>query len=238
MRSRRLWIVTLTAAAVLSGAGPAAADSVHTVASWSMNESPGAHTMRDGSGNGLDGRIGREVGTGELPGGYRGYRFDRLEPDTRPTHPQHLVVVPDDADLDPGSREFSITLRLRTTEQFGNIIQKGQATVAGGSYKLQIPGGKVQCWFRGSAGSVLVTAPRAINDGRWHTVQCWRNSQGVALAIDGSTVAAREGATGTIANSWPVSIGGKTDCDQIDVGCDYFAGDLDAVEIQAIDHNW
>lgn len=238
MKSRRLWIVTLTASAVLTGAGPAAAAAPHTVASWGMNDAAGARTMHDDSGNGLDGRIGDEVTIGDLPHGYRGFSFDRLEPDTPPAHPQHLVVVPDDADLDPGNREFSITLRLRTIHQFGNILQKGQATVAGGSYKLQIPNGKVQCWFRGSAGSVLVTAPRAINDGNWHTVQCWRNSQGVGLSIDGSMVAAREGATGTIANSWPLSIGGKTDCDQVDVGCDYFAGDIDAAEIQAIDHNW
>ena len=32
---------------------------------------------------------------------------------------------------------------------------------------------------------------------------------------------------------WPLSIGGKTDCDQRDVGCDYYAGDLDWVEIEA-----
>jgi Concanavalin A-like lectin/glucanases superfamily len=238
MKSRRLWIVTLAASAVVAGAGPARADAVHTVASWSMNEPAGATVMRDGSGNGLHGRIGGEVATGVESGGQRGYRFERLEPDTPPAHPGHLVVVPDDADLDPGTRDFSITLRLRTTDYFGNVIQKGQATVAGGSYKMQIPSGRVQCWFRGSAGSVLVTAPQAINDGRWHLVQCWRNSAGVGLAIDGATVATRQGATGTIANRWPVSIGGKTSCDQIEVGCDYFAGDIDAVQIQAINRDW
>ena len=78
----------------------------------------------------------------------------------------------------------------------------------------------------------------AINDGRWHSVQCWRTEEGVGLAIDGSTVATREGPTGNIANNWPLSIGGKTDCDQIVVGCDYFAGDLDEVEVQAVDHDW
>jgi hypothetical protein len=28
-----------------------------------------------------------------------------------------------------------------------------------------------------------------------------------------------------------VTIGGKISCDQIDVGCDYYAGDLDHIEI-------
>jgi hypothetical protein len=129
-------------------------------------------------------------------------------------------------------------MRLRTKYQFGNIIQKGQATVAGGSFKMQIPDGKVQCWFRGSAGSLLVTAPNKINDGRWHVVRCERSRDGVALWIDGRTVAGRWGWTGSIANSWPLAIGGKTDCDQIDVGCDYFAGDIDYVAIDVDGFDW
>jgi len=246
MNIRRLWIVTLTASTVLAGvAGPARATGGaagagrgNRVAIWQMNEPAGARTMYDSSGNGLNGRIGPEIGAGTQAGGVRGYHFSRLEPDTPPTHPRHLVVVPDSRQLDPGTRVFGISLRLRTVDQFGNIIQKGQATVPGGSYKMQIPGGKVQCWFRGSSGSVLVTAPRAINDGKWHVVQCWRTDAGVYLAIDGSQVAARAGATGSIANNWPLSVGGKTTCNQIDVGCDYFAGDIDWVEIAAVDHNW
>ncbi|WP_433307114.1 LamG-like jellyroll fold domain-containing protein [Actinoplanes sp. CA-030573] len=234
MRLRRFWILAAAAcAALLPAAAPARADAVYTVASWEMNERPGSRVMHDDSGNGLYGTIGREVITGS-----GGFRFARLQPDTPPTHPRHLVVVPNAGELNPGDREFEISLRLRTVYHFGNIVQKGQATVAGGSYKLQIPSGKVQCWFRGSAGQVLVTAPRAINDGRWHLVTCTRYSDGVTLAIDGSRVASRWGATGRIANSWPLSIGGKTTCDQVTVGCDYFAGDLDYVRINAADHDW
>ena len=231
MGIRRFTVVTLAASTVLAaGAVPArGASGGYEVAYWAMDEPAGARVMHDGSGHGLDGRIGSEVGTGD------GYAFARLDPDTPPPHPRHLVVVPDDAALDPGTRTFQITLRLRTRYQFGNIIQKGQATVPGGSYKLQIPNGHVQCWFRGAAGQVLVTAPRAINDGAWHTVACTRYSDGVALAIDGTRVAGRWGATGTIANSWPLSIGGKTVCDQRSVGCDYYAGELGWVRIDASD---
>jgi hypothetical protein len=211
---------------------------MYSVAFWRMNESPGSRVMYDSSGNGFDGTIGREVMTRAITGNGQGYRFGRLDPDTPPTHPQHLVVVPDYGALDPGTRTFSVTVRLRTSFQFGNIIQKGQATVPGGSYKLQIPSGKVQCWFRGSAGQVLVTAPNPINDGAWHTVVCTRYSDGVSLWIDGTRVAGRDGATGRIANSWPLSIAGKTTCDQISVGCDYFAGDLDYARIDAAGHDW
>src|SRR5690348_5805895 len=117
MRIRRLWITSLAAATtVLCGsAGPvraaadpvraaadpvrAAADpvraaAVHPVAFWAMDEPAGSRTMHDSSGHGLDGRIGGEVGVGSRYAGAVGYRFARLEPDTPPPHPQHLVVVP------------------------------------------------------------------------------------------------------------------------------------------------
>jgi hypothetical protein len=77
----------------------------------------------------------------------------------------------------------------------------------------------------------MVTAKRSINDGAWHTVQCERAPDAVILRIDGAVESRANGWTGTIANSWPVSIGGKTNCDQIDVGCDYYAGDIDRVSI-------
>jgi hypothetical protein len=234
MRTRRLWITSLAGVtALLCGtAGVARAAAGNPVAIWAMDEAPGSRTMHDSSGHGLDGRIGNEVGVGTSYAGELGYRFARLDPDTPPTHPKHLVVVPNSRWLDPGDGDFAVTMRLRTTYQFGNIIQKGQATVPGGSWKLQIPNGLVQCWFRGAAGSVLVTAPRKINDGNWHVVRCERTDDGVSLAIDGRTVAGKYGATGWIANSWPLSIGGKTECDQRTVGCDYYAGDLDYVAIE------
>jgi hypothetical protein len=234
MRSRRSLTVVLTAGTVLMAtAATAGASSGRPVAIWEMNEHPGARTMMDSGGRGLHGRIGDAVHAGIRGGGATGYRFDRLEPDSPPAHPGHLVTVHDSDALDPGTRDFAVTVRLRTTHKFGNIVQKGQATVSGGNYKLQIPSGIVECLFRGTARSILVSSTRRLNDGHWHTVRCARTGDGVTLSVDGSTVARRSGWTGRIANSWPVSIGGKTDCDQLDVGCDYYAGDLDYVEIDA-----
>ena len=208
------------------------------VAYWRMDEQPGATRMIDSSGNGLDGRIGDEVATGLTSGDDIGYHFDRLEPDTPPTRPGHLVVVPDSSALDPGTDDYAVTVRLRTKNKFGNIIQKGQATVAGGNFKLQIPSGRVECTFRGTKAFLEVVAPYSINDGDWHIVRCVRVRAGVALMIDGRQVAARSGWTGPIANGWPVSIGGKLDCDQIDVGCDYYAGDLDYITIESAPEQW
>jgi hypothetical protein len=234
MRSRQFLIVMVTATGLVVGtASQAGAFSGRTVALWEMNEHSGARTMYDDSGNGHDGRIGSDVRVGTRISDAVGYRFSRLPTDTPPTHPGHVVTVADSSDLDPGTRDYAVTLRLRTTGQYGNIVQKGQATVPGGSWKIQFPAGIVQCWFRGASGQVLVSSPRHYNDGSWHTVRCERTADAVTLIIDGSTVARKSGRTGRISNSWPVAIGGKTACDQIDVGCDYYDGDLDWVEIGA-----
>ena len=232
MRSRRTFAVLVTTALVLTGTATSADGATNRlVASWRMNEFAGSRTMIDSSGYGNNGRIGREVQVGTQVNGAIGYRFARLQPDTPPARPEHLVNVPDSSLLDPGDREFAITMRLRTTNKFGNVIQKGQATVAGGNWKIQIPNGIVQCFFRGSRGSQLLSAPKKINNGEWHTVRCERTKSALTLSINGSTVARKAGWTGTIANSWPVTIGGKGVCDQIDVGCDYYAGDLDWLEL-------
>jgi hypothetical protein len=204
------------------------------VAFWGMAEPHGAGRMVDSTGNGHHGRIGGDVLTGMPTDTDGGYRFERLEPDTPPARPQHLVVVPHSPDLNPGSRDFAVTLRLRTTNKFGNIIQKGQATVPGGSFKLQLPNGRAECTFRGPKGTLELFAPYQINDGDWHVVSCARVRSGVALFIDGRQVASRAGWTGPIANTWPVSIGGKMDCNQVEVGCDYYAGDLDYILLEAV----
>jgi hypothetical protein len=203
------------------------------VAIWNMNEGSGARTMVDSSGNGHDGTIGSEVLRGVTADGATGYRFTRLEPNTPPTHPQHLVTVPDGAGLDPGNRDYAVTIRLRTTYRFGNVVQKGQATVPGGNFKFQMPNGIIQCLFRGSGGTIMLSSHNAYRDGRWHVVRCERTTDRVTMTVDNVVETWRAGHVGTIANDWPVSIGGKTACDQVDVTCDYYAGDIDRVEIDA-----
>ena len=41
----------------------------------------------------------------------------------------------------------------------------------------------------------------------------------------------KNGATGYINNSIPMTIGGKINCDQIKVTCDYFSGMIDYIRI-------
>ena len=230
-------VIISTVAAVVgtaTGAGAAGeAGGGHTVALYQLNEPAGARTMLDSSGHGLNGVVGSEVLSGVSTSNATGYRFTRLQPDTPPTHPRHLATVASSPALNPGDRDFAVTVRLRTQYHFGNIVQKGQATVDGGNFKIQIPSGQAQCLFRGDRGSVIVSSRSRLNDGDWHTVRCERDGTGLTLIVDGRTEARRAGRTGYIANGWPLSVGGKTNCDQVDVGCDYYAGDLDYVELEA-----
>jgi hypothetical protein len=63
-------------------------------------------------------------------------------------------------------------VRLRTANNFGNVIQKGQSGAAGGYFKFQQPNGKISCLFRGSAGSSTASSGTTrVNDG-----QCIRSA--------------------------------------------------------------
>lgn len=199
--------------------------------SWDMNEGPGASVMRDSGPLGIDGQIGNEVMTGTSVDAAVGYQFPRLKPNTPPAHPEHLVVVPDQTALDPESGDYSVEIRYRTTNGFGNLIQKGQSRSAGGQWKIQLPGGRPQCYFKGSAGRAGAGWKTPINDGRWHTLLCVRTPDSVTLYVDGVRRGRKVGPTGTISNRFPITIGGKQKCDQVKVTCDYFGGTIDYVRI-------
>jgi hypothetical protein len=229
---RKLLTVTAALAGVLALAMPA--NAATPVANWQMNEAAGDRTMVDSSGNGLNGAIGTSVQTGvALTGGGTGYRFPYIRPNTPPPDPQHLVTVPNNNRLNPGTGNFAVEFRMRTTHSFGNVIQKGQAGSKGGYWKFQQPSGKISCLFRGSAGSSTASSATVrVNDGNWHVVRCERTSSSVTMWVDGVFTSRNRNATGTIANTRPVTIAGKGNCDQVEITCDYFSGDLDYVKIE------
>jgi Laminin G domain len=230
----RLLAVVVTLAAALSMASPARAAINQPVAIWQMNEPSGATTMVDSSGNGINGAIGAHVLTGvALTGGGTGYRFPYLKPNTPPADPEHLVQVANRTALNPGSGDFAVEFRMRTTHSFGNIVQKGQAGSKGGYFKFQQPSGKVSCLFRGSVGSSTASSGTVrVNDGNWHVVRCERTSSSVTMTVDGVVTGRNRNPTGTIANTRPLTIAGKLNCDQVNTTCDYFAGDLDYLKIE------
>jgi hypothetical protein len=229
---RRLLTVTAALAGVLALVMPA--NAATPVANWQMNEAAGARTMVDSSGNGLNGTIGTHVQTGvALSGGGTGYRFPYVKPNTPPADPEHLVTVPSNTRLNPGTGNFAVEFRMRTTHSFGNVIQKGQAGSKGGYWKFQQPSGKISCLFRGSGGSSATSSGSVrVNDGNWHTVRCERTSSSVTMWVDGAVTGRNRNPTGTIANTRPVTIAGKGNCDQVTITCDYFSGDIDYVRIE------
>jgi hypothetical protein len=199
------------------------------VADWRMNEPPGATTMRDSSESNLSGAIGSAVQTGVLVSGETGYRWSGQN--KAGLHPERLVTV-DSSLLNPRRDDFAVSVRLLTGAGDQNILQKGQSRTAGGMFKIDMVKGHVICVFRGSKGRSAIRSRQTVWDHVWHTVRCERRSTGVTIIVDGGTPRTRSGATGRIANTWALSIGGKLRCDPPDVQCDYYVGLLDRVVVR------
>jgi hypothetical protein len=209
---------------------PVNAAATKQLARWEMNEGPSASVMQDSSGRGNHGVIGDDVVSGLSAGGATFYRFPTYrDPATVPLNPERVVQV-NDSDLNPGTRDYAITVKFRTTKPDGNMIQKGQS---GQSFvKIEAHNGLVSCLFRGASGSKSVNSGVALNNGQWHTIRCERTVDKVELTIDGTRVRRGYGPTGNISNSLPMTIGGKVKCNQTTTGCDYFDGDIDRVVIE------
>jgi Concanavalin A-like lectin/glucanases superfamily len=223
-----------TAVAGVAFAAPASGAGT-TLANWQMNEAPGATTMVDSSGNGINGSIGSAVKTGVVFQGATGYQWAFTSPTKPPAQPQRIIQA-NSASLNPNSGNYSVTLRYRTTKHFGNIIQKGQAGAKGGYFKIENPNGQLNCVFRGTNSSgafqrKAVQAPTTQSDGNWHIATCTRTATGVTLTIDGTVVGTAKGSSGNITNPNPITIGGKLNCDQVHTTCDYFTGGIDYITI-------
>jgi Concanavalin A-like lectin/glucanases superfamily len=223
--------VLVASTSMLWASGGAVGAATSVTHDYEMNEPAGATVMKDTGTTRVNGKIGSGVTTGVHVSGATAYRFPFLKPNTPPAHPEHLVSVPDSPSVDPGNSNYSIEIRYRTTNAFGNLIQKGQAQTSGGQIKIQLPKGRPSCYFLGSAGRVGAGGPRALNDGRWHLLRCTRTNSAVDLYVDGVRVGHKNGVSGDLDNSFPLTIGGKPRCDQIKVTCDYFSGDVDYVRI-------
>jgi hypothetical protein len=197
-----------------------------------LNEARGASVAHDTSGLHHNGDIGSHL---VMNGSYG--HWDRHSPAEHVYYgARHLIVVPDAADhsLDPGRGKFSVEIKFRTHESFGNVIQKGQATSHGGQVKFQIPGGRLTCMFKTSTGTATAgTRDLRLIDIKLHVVRCDRTPTSVTMYVDGDRISRSKHATGNLDNNKPWTIGGKLNCGP-GAGadsCDYFAGDIDYVRI-------
>jgi PKD repeat protein len=219
-------------AAVTPGVAAAAALAPGVTAYYEMNEPAGATVMADSGPNHLDGTVDPTgVQSGVPFDGAVGYSWSHRSPTAPPASPERVVQIPDNANLEPGNGPFTLEIRYRTKEKYGNITQKGQSASPGGQWKIQAPGGIPSCLFKGSAGQVATAAGIALNDEQWHDLTCVYNSTGVALYVDGVFRSRKNGSAGTIDNKIPMTVGGKINCDQIEITCDYFTGSIDFIKI-------
>ncbi len=220
---------------IISGTPSASAD-LAVVARWSLDEAAGATTMTDIGPYDLQGDIGDEI---EVGGG--SYRWSEINWFTYPATVERIVVVDDDPALNPGLESFSIELRYRTDSIFGNVVQKGQNGNPTGAWKLEQPFGFAGCAFKDANGVLRgVTARTPTNDGEWHVIRCeldrdfgeyGRLRVFVDGEVDQTNVLAEP--FGAVANDQPMVVGGKINCDQISITCDYFWGEIDYIEIRS-----
>ena len=219
---------------VQAAEAPAALVTTGVTALYEMNEPAGTTVMTDSSGNGNHGVVDPTgVESGGVYDGETAYNWVFRLPTEPPASPERVVQVPDDAagSLEPTGQDFTVEVRVRYTDKFGNIIQKGQSATPGGQWKIQAPQGIPSCLFKGSTGQVATKAKGALDDGSWHTLTCVLDSTGVTMYVDGLYQSKKAGTTGPIDNSLPVTVGGKINCDQVDVTCDYYTGQIDRIRI-------
>ena len=224
------WVPASAApAAAVAAAAPLAPG---VTAFYEMNEPFGTTVMHDSGPHGLDAVVDPAgVISGIEAAGAVGYTWEHRDPEAYPASPERVIQVPDNANLEPGSGPLTIELRYRSGEHFGNIAQKGQAQTTGGQWKIQSPGGIPSCLFKGSGGQVATGALTPLNDEQWHNLTCVLTSTGVTMYVDGEFRNRKNGPTGTIDNAMPMTVGGKIDCDQVDVTCDYFSGQIDYLKL-------
>ncbi len=200
MLSVSVIVLGMVSSAIVLVPAPVMAAANTVLAYWDMNEPPGAITMLDSSTNAINGVIGSAVQTGVAVDGETAYRWSNVIPTAPPAKPERLVQV-NNAALNPGTRDYAVTIRYETTKKFGNIIQKGQAHVSGGYFKLEQPGGFPNCFFTGPKGAGAVKSTVATNDGHWHVIRCERTATQISLYIDGVLNGQITTATGNISNT-------------------------------------
>lgn len=195
-----------------------------------FNEVAASRVAADSSGLGHHASVGSHV---VMNGSYADW--DRHPPgEGVPYGFEHLVAVPDapDGSLDPGAGNFTVEFRFKTRDSFGNVVQKGQSRTVGGQVKFQIPKGKLSCMFKTPQGRATATSGSTLlNDDQWHDVSCVRTPTSVTLYVDSVKVGRKNGFTGNLDNKSPWTIGGKSSCDNVQVTCDYFAGEIDYLRI-------
>jgi hypothetical protein len=214
---RRLIVAGAATAAVVVLSTPAHA-ALTVRAQWKMDRLP---TMVDSAGGDNNGTT-RNI---TLSGG--AYKFNGTS---------SLATAPDKSNLDPGTTSARLTARISVTKvpasgQTFDVVRKGVTTSSGGYYKLELRRSSsglaiAACHFKDSSGRVGdVSGSTSLANKGFVTITCRKSSSGVTLTAAGQTKSVSR-TLGSISNSAPVYVGGKSD------GTDWFPGLMDSVKIE------
>jgi hypothetical protein len=221
-------LLSLTAAAFLATAAPAAASGSTLEGWWGFNELRGSQSAWDWSGNGNHGRLGSTSGRDDndptrIWGAFLGgLRFDGND----------FVRIPSAPELEPANLTVAAWIRSEARlGQFDYIFSKGASDCDAGSYGLYNSehGGLA---FYVSDGHEYAVSPEeyGVADGRWHFVAGTFDGQTVRLFVDG-----REVGTGTATDlqiGYGLANGGDGYIGAYRGSCDLFmTGDLDEVMV-------
>jgi len=230
-RHAMIVIAAVTTVAFGLGAQAVGAAGGQAIGNWQLNESRGATTLIDSSGNGRNGTIGNKVELGRTSDGAIYHKFPYVSSQA-PSDPGRTHLIPSSPALNPGTEDFAVEVRFRTTVNDGNIVQKGQSG-GGGLWKMELHnGGYGACVFKGTSASIGMSSNNKLSDGKWHVLRCERTRTGAALYVDGLLQSRPRTWSGDIQNNWEFVIGGKSRCTSAGVGCDYYRGDLDYVRLE------
>jgi hypothetical protein len=216
-------VAVLGCAVALLLAAPASAATTQ-VGLWTMNEAAGATVMRDATTPAEHGVVGANVQTGVARGAAGGYAFPGGAGGS--PHAGNVVVVANSSTLNPGSRDFHVTVRVSLSAAEGvedNLTQKGQSCPTCRLWKLELYDGIPRFYVKGSSTARSVTHTTAVNDGLTHTIVADKLGASLRLTVDGVTVS-KSVRVGSVSNASAMTVGGKQRCNGRTVECDNYAG--------------
>ncbi len=201
------------------------------VAHWRFDEGSGTTTYDSAGDN--DGNItGASWTSGQVGGALR---FDGVD---------DYVEVNDNASLDFGAGNFTISLWFRTTATDGELVDKsGGGTGRSKGYSLTIGtfgtinDGKIALRVRDGSRRDIIRTQGAYNDGDWHHLAAIRKGSfawNLNIYVDGVDVATatlKNQGAGDISNSYDLSIGAKYDAGDTNTWENFLAGAIDEVII-------
>lgn len=184
-----------------------------TVGLWHMDSTSGS-VAHDSSGSGNDGHLQH------ITFASGAYSFNGTS---------SRVLIPDDPSLDPGSRDITISLKVKFTQKPSRAVHDYDVLRKGGGgplYKIEISlHGRARCQFHGSKKGAGIEFGPDLSDGQWHTITCRKTTTSISGTV-GNSSTSQHVAVGSISNGVALALGGKSSGTQ-----DLYKGLMDEVRI-------